>query len=269
LQGVAGLLFALLTVVLTFVGMSVAQVSTRIDGGRGRTVSIPSYPHVLGDYASFIYRLGLVMAVITVCVSIVVYSSRLGWGLFALRDQEAVAEGLGVPTFRYKVLAFALSMGLAGASAAVHSVQLSYFQPTDIFDLGGVALAVVFMCIVGGRNHWLGPIIGAIIVYTATSRLVQSNLATWNDIIRGLGLAVVMVIAREGIYDRLRRHPIRAISVLVVATVAGAFAGVGGSINRIAVGLVATLLVLLAEQALGRRPRWSIAAARRLAGLTR
>lgn len=253
LRDVAGLLFALLTVVLTFVGMSLAQVTNSIDGGRGRTTTIPHYPNFLGDYASFIYRLGLVMAVITVLVSIWVYYSKFGWGLFAIRDQESVAEGLGVPTFRYKVLAFALSMGLAGMSAAVHAVQLSYFQPTDVFDLGGVAIAVVFMAIVGGRSHWLGPVLGAIIIYTATSRLVQSNLATWNDIIRGVGLAAVVVVAREGIVGRVLRHPIRAIAVLVVATVVGALAGVNGTINRLAVGLVTVLVLLLVEEGLAQR----------------
>jgi branched-chain amino acid transport system permease protein len=269
LREVAGLLFALLTVVLTFVGMSVAQVSQSIDGGRGRTVNIPHYPHFLGDYASFIYRLGVVMAVVAVCISIVVYYSKFGWGLFAIRDQEAVAEGLGVPTLRYKLLAFALSCGIVGSSAAIHSVQLSYFQPTDVFDLGGVAIAVVFMCIVGGRNHWLGPIIGAIVIYTATSRLVQSNLATWNDIIRGVGLAVVMVVARDGIVGRLMAQPMLAGGVLVLATLLAAVAGIGGTIDRIAVGLVAMVVVLLVQGALASRlrlpagtPRWLGGAAR-------
>jgi branched-chain amino acid transport system permease protein len=269
LREVAGLLFALLTVVLTFVGMSVAQVSRSIDGGRGRTVSIPHYPHFLGDYASFIYRLGVVMAVVAVCLSIAVYYSKFGWGLFAIRDQEAVAEGLGVPTLRYKLLAFALSCGLVGASSAIHAVQLSYFQPTDVFDLGGVAIAVVFMCIVGGRGHWLGPIIGAIVIYTATSRLVQSNLATWNDIIRGVGLAVVMVIARDGIVGQLRSHPIWAGTVFVSGSLLGALAGVGGAINRIAVGLVVMLVALLVQEAIGSRFRWPVHIRQWIGGIAR
>jgi branched-chain amino acid transport system permease protein len=229
--------------------MSVAEVSTSIDGGRGRTTTIPHYPHFLGDYTSFIYRLGLAMAVLTIVASIVVYHSKFGWGLFAIRDQESVAESLGVPTFRYKVLAFGLSMGLAGMSAGIHAVQLSYFQPTDVFDLGGVAIAVVFMGIVGGRKHWLGPVLGAIVIYTASSRLVQSNLATWNDIIRGVGLAVVMVIAREGIVGRVLRHPFRASILLVLSTAIGAAAGVAGTVNRLAVGLVTVLVILLIEEA--------------------
>ena len=44
-----------------------------------------------------------------------VYHSRFGTGLFAIHDDEDVAEVMGVPTFRYKLGAFALSCGAGRA----------------------------------------------------------------------------------------------------------------------------------------------------------
>lgn len=256
LRVLSGLLFALLTFALTFVGSGVASASRFIDGGKGRVIGIPSYPSFLGDYPSFIFRAGLVLAVLTIAVAIVVFYSKLGSGLFAIRDQEAVAESLGVPTFRYKLIAFALSCGIAGASAALHTVQMSYMTPPEAFDVGGITLGIILICFVGGRSHWLGPLIGALVVYTATSRLTRVELAEWSDIIRGTGLVLVMFLARDGIYVRMRRHPIRCAAPFAAIMLALGLSGTAGAwLDRLAIALVATVVwVLLPDprRALGR-----------------
>src|SRR5207237_436571 len=48
-------------------------------------------------------------AFVSVFAALAIYRSRWGMGLFAIRDDEDVAEVLGVPTYRYKLAAFALS----------------------------------------------------------------------------------------------------------------------------------------------------------------
>ena len=52
--------------------------------------------------------------------------SKLGLGLYAISDDEDVAEVKGVPTFRYKMIAFALSSGIAGAVGGVHSIYVGF-----------------------------------------------------------------------------------------------------------------------------------------------
>jgi branched-chain amino acid transport system permease protein len=62
--------------------------------------------------------LGLFAALATVAIAYAIYRSRLGVGLFAIHDDEDVAEVLGVPTFRCKMLAFAASCGWLRSPAA-------------------------------------------------------------------------------------------------------------------------------------------------------
>ena len=65
------------------------------------------------------YLLALALALITLWAAYQIYCSKLGAGLFAIHDDEDVAEVQGVPTFRYKLMAFALSCSLAGLAGGI------------------------------------------------------------------------------------------------------------------------------------------------------
>ena len=52
--------------------------------------------------------------------------AKLGAGLFAIHDDEDVAEVMGVPTYRCKLAAFALSCALAGMAGGIHALFVSY-----------------------------------------------------------------------------------------------------------------------------------------------
>ena len=84
-------------------------------------------------------------------------------GLFAIHDDEDVAEVLGVPTYRYKLLAFAVSSGLAGIAGGLHAMFVSYVTAGDTFTIT-VPLTVVLMSVLGGTRHWAGPAVGAAII---------------------------------------------------------------------------------------------------------
>ena len=59
----------------------------------------------------------------------------LGIGLFAIHDDEDVAEVMGVPTFRYKLVAFALSCALAGLAGGIHALFVSYVTAGETFNI--------------------------------------------------------------------------------------------------------------------------------------
>ena len=76
--------------------------STAVRGSRSRS---PTTRTCLGDFQDLVYRLGLAVAALAVVTAFLIQHSRFGWGLFSIRDEEGVAEELGVPTFRYKMFA--------------------------------------------------------------------------------------------------------------------------------------------------------------------
>ena len=117
---VRGELFALLTLAVTFVLATIVQ-NTPIDGGPGVYLSAVAVPALAPTTSGTFYMLALVLAIASVTIARGIARARLGLGLFAIHDDEDVAEVMGVPTFRYKLVAFALSCALAGAAGGIHA----------------------------------------------------------------------------------------------------------------------------------------------------
>ena len=203
LRSLRGEIFTLLTFVVAFVLAAVAQLSHFIDGGQGRQVTQPDYPEIFGSYNDLIYRMGVIAAVGAVAVAYAVQHSRLGRGLFAIRDDEDVAEAFGAPTFRYKMTAFAISGFIAGAAGGINSLQVSYLTTDTTFNFI-VPLFVILMSTLGGRNHWMGPVIGAVIIYSLQERLAGAGFADSSQILLGAVLALTILFVPEGLYSRLR-----------------------------------------------------------------
>ncbi len=253
LGSLRGEIFALLTLAVTFTLSAIAQLSTWVDGGQGIPITIPEYPGFLGEYQDLIYRLGLATAALAVVTAFLIQNSRFGWGLFSIRDEEDVAEELGVPTFRYKMLAITITGFLGALSGAVASLQVGYLTPEGTFSLT-VPLLVIVMAVLGGRRHWLGPVIGALVIYSLQERLINSGLGEWGQVVLGGVLVLMILFAPEGLYERIRERPRRAVAAgvtLVVTTVFAGLVGWGIATDWLSTGLIAATLVLL----VGRPPK--------------
>ncbi|MFS8542553.1 MAG: branched-chain amino acid ABC transporter permease [Limnochordales bacterium] len=135
LRSLRGELFSLFTLVVGIGGGYVANSTPWIDGGQGIALTRVGYPALFESMTEYLYYLGLGTAVLAVSVAAAIQYSRLGRGLFAIHDDERVAEGLGVPTFRYKLTAFTINGLLAGLSGGIHAVQMNYVAVDSVFTL--------------------------------------------------------------------------------------------------------------------------------------
>jgi branched-chain amino acid transport system permease protein len=196
-KAVRGELFALLTLAITFV-VGTVVLNTRIDGGPGVYLNAVAIPMIGPTASSSIYLMALAGAVATLVISYKVQRSKLGIGLFAIHDDEDVAEVMGVPTFRYKLVAFALSCALAGLAGGIHALFVSYVTAGETFNIT-VPLTVVLMSVLGGTRHWAGPAVGAaaitglIYVFTAGDHAIAGKAAV------GGILVVVILFMPNGI----------------------------------------------------------------------
>ncbi len=202
LRRLSGEIFALTTLAVSFVLASVARLTSLIDGGRGIFMTGTPLPEFLGDFRTSMYRMTLVIALLTVLTAYLIFESRLGWGLFSIRDDEQVARGLGVPTFRYKMTALGTNAFFGGLMGGVWALQIGFLTVEDIFNIR-VPLLVILMAVLGGMRHWMGPVVGAMIIYTLTDRLNSAGLADLNQVIIGALLIVLVLGVREGIYLRI------------------------------------------------------------------
>ncbi len=159
-RALRGELFALLTLAITFV-LSTIALNT-VDGGPGIQVMV-DLPRIAPTPSGVLYLLMLAAAALTLWTAYAMYRSRFGTGLFAIRDDEDVAEVLGVPTYRFKLAAFAVSCALAGLAGGIHAVFVSYVTVAETFSIA-LAVNVVVMSALGGTRHWLGPAVGAVVI---------------------------------------------------------------------------------------------------------
>ena len=196
-----GEFFALLTLSVTYVLAAIVS-NTAIDGGAGVTMSAVPLPSFGTSVPGTIYLLGLALAVTALAVSRGVLRSRLGSGLLAIHDDEDVAEVKGVPTFRFKLVAFALSSAIAGAAGAIQAAYVGYVTVGETFSIT-VPLYVVLMSILGGARHWAGPAVGATLITVALSLFVGGSHAELGRAGVALALIIVILALPEGITPRL------------------------------------------------------------------
>ena len=121
-RGVRGELFALLTLAVTFV-IGTIVLNTPIDGGPGVSLSAVPVPHDRADAVVDLLPAGARRGARDAADRLGASASRASApGLFAIHDDEDVAEVMGVPTYRYKLVAFAISCALAGVAGGIHAL---------------------------------------------------------------------------------------------------------------------------------------------------
>jgi branched-chain amino acid transport system permease protein len=205
LQRLRGELFALMTISITFMLATIIS-NTPIDGGLGVMMMAVKVPVVFGSTNGTFYLLGLALAALSLWSAWKITRSRLGLGLFAIHDDEDVAEVKGVPTFRYKIVAFTLSSAIAGAAGSVHSLYFSYVTVGDVFDITAIMYPVV-MAIFGGARHWFGPALGAVVVTTALYVAAASGpQASIGKAIVALGLILTVLLMPSGVMPAIARR---------------------------------------------------------------
>lgn len=243
LRSLRGEIFALLTLAVPFILAPLVRITPQIDGGQGVRVPVPDAVDLVGGFQPFVYLVSLGIAFLAVGIAFVMQHSRSGWALFSIRDDEGVAEAIGVPTFRYKMLAISLTGLIGGMAGSVYAVQVGYITVEGVFNLT-VPLYVIVMSVLGGRFHWLGPAIGALVIHTLRDRLAAGGFEGVSLILLGLILATLVLLAPEGLVARLRIRP-----RLVAATFAAVFVGLaivnawGQPLDWLAAAMVAAAAV--------------------------
>jgi branched-chain amino acid transport system permease protein len=199
-----GELFALLTLAVTFI-IATIVLNTRIDGGQGIFLSGVSFPRVYRSSASTIYFFAVVLAFGSLMTAWAIQYSRFGRALFAISDDEDVAELIGIPTFAFKLLAFAISASLAGVAGGVHAVFVTYVTAGETFSIT-VPLFVVLMAVLGGARHWLGPAIGATIITALSYVFVGGEMALAGRALTGFILIAAILYLPHGVVSFVHHH---------------------------------------------------------------
>jgi branched-chain amino acid transport system permease protein len=112
---------------------------------------------------------------------------------------------MGVPTYRWKLAALAISCALAGWAGAVHALFVSYVTTAETFNLT-VPLTVVLMSILGGTRHWAGPAVGAVAITVLLFAFTGSSQAVLAKGLVGLILVIGVLFVPNGVMSRWQRR---------------------------------------------------------------
>ncbi len=153
------------------------------------------------------YYLALSLAAAATAAVWGISRSRLGMGLMAVREDEAVAESVGIDVFLHKLLAFLVSAGLAGLSGGVFGYYHPSFYPQFAFSPVWTFDAVL-MVFLGGIGTVWGPVVGAAFFVTVREALAL-GFAEVHILAFGL-VFILVVLALPGglleISEHLRRR---------------------------------------------------------------
>lgn len=129
-----------------------------------------------------------------------VQRSRYGRALLAIGRDETVAKTMGIPTTRYKVLAFAAGAAMASVAGSFAAHRTFYISPGE-FSFSQAVLVLMFAVFGGLRSHW-GPVLGAVVL-TLLPEMFRF-LQDWRMIIYGASVLLVVIFFPEGLLE-LRR----------------------------------------------------------------
>jgi branched-chain amino acid transport system permease protein len=154
-----------------------------------------SFPNVENSFPTYYAMLALM--VLTIVVAYAVGHSRFGVRLNAIREDEGAAEALGVNTTVYKLAAFVLSAIFPAAAGGIQAYKVLYIDPPSVFFVQ-ITIAMALMSMLGGKGTVVGPIVGAVLLYTI-QELTWVNFPTAHLIAYGLFIIIVARFMPRGL----------------------------------------------------------------------
>ena len=203
--------FSIASLMLLFIVTTViTNISDIIPGAQMEiwltSVSISGRLFGVSLFNMVFYYAFLAIAIFMILFSIWLESTKYGYGLKAINENEDIAMSLGVPNSKLKTWALTASAFFAGIIGAVNAQFIQYIDATVFF---GVTLTflIVFMGFVGSMGEWYGPLVGVILFIPADEVLTYIVAPEFGRIVFGLLFVVIILAIPQGlgrfINDRL------------------------------------------------------------------
>jgi branched-chain amino acid transport system permease protein len=162
--------------------------------------------YVLGSPVALFY-VTLIAAGVAAFVAWRLENSRLGRAWMALRDDEDVAQALGINLIESKLLAYGLGAGFAGLAGSLFATMLTSVYPSSFQLL--ISVNVLALIIVGGMGSLLGVTLGAVALIGLPELLRE--FGEYRYLFYGAVLIVMMRLRPEGLWPSdVRRRELHA-----------------------------------------------------------
>ena len=158
-------------------------------------------PPALGPWAlrtkSAYWYLVLAAAALAYLVCKRLVGSRIGRALVALRENEPLAESVGIDGTRYLVMAAVVSAAMAGVGGSLYAHYTRFVSP-EVF-LFSYTVTMVIMVIAGGQGTLAGPVVGALLFTVLPEALREAVAWQWQMLAYGVVLVLCVFFLPRGI----------------------------------------------------------------------
>ncbi len=161
---------------------------------------------LLGSFAlenqQELYYLILVGILIAGFISIRVKNSHVGRSWMALREDEDVAEAMGINKVTTKLLAFAMGALFSGLGGALFATKIGSIYPQSFSFI--VSINILSLIIIGGMGSIPGVFVGGLALVGLP--LLLSQFADFRYLVYGAVLVIMMLLKPEGLAPEARRR---------------------------------------------------------------
>jgi branched-chain amino acid transport system permease protein len=149
------------------------------------------------------YYLLLVVIVLVVIAFRNIEESRVGRAWTAIREDEVAAAASGVPTIKFKLLAFAIGASTSGLAGVFYATNVGFIAPDNFLFLASIL--VLTMVIFGGMGSIVGVILGAAVLQWLPNALRDYVAPEDRYIYFGALLVIMMIFRPQGLLPSRRR----------------------------------------------------------------
>ena len=199
--------FVMCTLGFVIIGQAIAKNWISLTRGDMGLSSIPKPHFALGPWSFTVsgttnfYYLTLVVGALATALVWAIVRSPAGRNMVAIRENETLAESVGIPTWRYKLIVFMISAAFAGAGGSLYAHYLTVVSPLT-FQMY-YSTTVLIIVLGGGAGTISGTVIGSLLFVGLTEALrVAPELRM---IVYGLCLLVLVFWFKKGFAPMINR----------------------------------------------------------------
>jgi len=170
----------------------------------------PSFWNLMFREKIWYYYIMLVLLLLVIFITYKIATSKMGYYLLSLREDEEAARAIGINTAKYKLYAVMVSAFFAGVAGVFYAQYILFIEPRTVFS-AELSTQFALMSIIGGLGTVVGPILGAFILTPLGEFLrawLGGSYSGLHIAIYGLILIIVVLMMPEGVVvwgnDRVR-----------------------------------------------------------------
>jgi len=195
--------YALATLALGIILYSLSVQLNSITGGHAG-MSLPPTPSWANMTFLQQWPYALIAGIyLLICLGVGVWivSSRLGYQLAAVREDEEAARALGVNATKVKLIAGTISGALAAGVGTIYAQYVLFITPDSVLGTA-VAIEIIVFAVVGGSGTVFGPLLGAVLLVPVGQVILREfggALPGLHTLVYGIVVVIVVLLFPRGI----------------------------------------------------------------------